>query len=198
MKQPGALVVSTFVSIGVILLESRTILNTSREIVVTDSTIRVDGSSDEAFVRSTNRIRAELTGEKRKAFDEARRQIMPLTKKHSLKDLISACQAYPVEKRERITFEYVLLKGVTDEMKDAKALVKLLNKTKAKVNLIPFNSHSGLEFEAPNPDRVKEFQQYLLNHGLLATLRTSRGQGISAACGQLAAQSEKKDEPEAL
>ncbi len=130
--------------------------------------------------------------------EEARQQIMPITKKHSLTKLIQACEAYPAEKRERITFEYVLLQGVTDSLRDAKALVKLLSRAKAKVNLIPFNPHSGLEFAAPTPARVKEFQEYLLNHGLPATLRSPRGQGISAACGQLAAQRKKENETEAV
>lgn len=140
------------------------------------------------------RARANLAISLNGVTEESRRQIMPITKRHSLEDLMAACRAYPVEKWESITFEYVLLKGITDDMKDAKALVKLLDKTKAKVNLIPFNENEQLDFKAPESGRVKEFQQYLINHGLMATVRTSRGQGISAACGQLAVQKERKQD----
>jgi len=136
------------------------------------------------------RVRANLAISLNGVTEESRSQIMPITKRHSLEELIQACRAYPVERWESITFEYVLLKGITDDMKDAKALVKLLEKTKAKVNLIPFNENEQLDFQAPTAARVRAFQQYLLTHGLMATIRTSRGQGISAACGQLASQKE--------
>ena len=130
--------------------------------------------------------------------DESRAEIMPVTKKHNLEDLIAACKAYPLESWRRITFEYVLLKGLTDDLKDAKALVKLLHGTKAKVNLIPFNEHDDLKFKAPLPAQVLEFQRYLLKHGLMATLRTPRGRGISAACGQLATKNKKKNEQKTI
>ena len=127
--------------------------------------------------------------------EESRAAIMPVTRKHSLERLIEACRNYPLESQQRITFEYVLLRGLTDDMKDAKALVKLLHGTKSKVNLIPFNEHDELStFKSPEPAQVLEFQRYLLKHGLMATLRTPRGNGISAACGQLATKNKKKNE----
>ena len=119
--------------------------------------------------------------------EEARTKIMPVTKRHSLDELIKVCQDFPIAQRERITFEYVMLAGVTDDLASARALVKLLHGTRAKVNLIPYNESPDLEFKATGPEQLQEFQRLLLNAGLLATIRKSRGQGILAACGQLAA-----------
>ena len=118
---------------------------------------------------------------------EARAQLMPVAKKHQLEELIGACRELPLETRQRITFEYVLLAGVTDDLGSAKRLVALLNGIKAKVNLIPFNEHPDLPYQAPSPEQVRAFQQYLLDRGLLCTVRKSRGRDVSAACGQLAA-----------
>lgn len=117
---------------------------------------------------------------------EARAKLMPISKRYSLDELIQACKNFPTESRKRITFEYILLKGITDSLPSAKALVKLLHGTKSKVNLIVYNENPNLEFKAPDEAAVRQFQQYLLDHGLVATLRSSKGQGISAACGQLA------------
>lgn len=117
---------------------------------------------------------------------EARKKLMPISKRYALEDLIQACKNFPTESRKRITFEYILLKDVTDSLQSAKALVKLLHGTKSKVNLIVYNENPNLEFKAPEEITVRQFQQYLLDHGLIATLRSSKGQGISAACGQLA------------
>lgn len=123
----------------------------------------------------------------------ARAELMPITKRHSLEKLMAALKQLPLEARERITFEYVLIEGLTDDLASAKGLVALLNGIKAKVNLIPFNEHPDLPYQAPEPKRVKEFQRNLLDKGLLATIRKSRGQDVSAACGQLAAQGERPD-----
>ncbi len=122
---------------------------------------------------------------------EARKRLMPISKRYSLEDLIQACKDFPKEARKRITFEYILMKDLTDSMQSAKKLVKLLHGTKSKVNLITYNENPNLEFKSPDQATVKQFQQYLLDHGLLATLRSSRGQGISAACGQLATEKKK-------
>ncbi len=117
---------------------------------------------------------------------EAREQLMPVSRRYSLEDLIQTCKQFPKEARKRITFEYILMKGVTDSLESARKLVKLMHGIKAKVNLIPYNEHANLPYKSSEPETVKKFQQYLMDHGILVTTRTSRGQGISAACGQLA------------
>lgn len=125
---------------------------------------------------------------------EARKKLMPISKRYSLEELIDSCKDFPVEARKRITFEYILLEGVTDSIESAKKLVSLLHGVKSKVNLIPFNEHPDLAFKTPSDAKIKQFQQYLLDHGILATMRVSRGRGITAACGQLAVKETKKNE----
>lgn len=117
--------------------------------------------------------------------DEVRNRIMPVNRRWPLKELISACRRYPLEPRRRITFEYVLLKGVNDSDDDALRLVRLLHGIRCKVNLIPFNPFAGSLFERPDDNRIRRFQKVLLAHHLTAPVRESRGRDISAACGQL-------------
>jgi len=119
--------------------------------------------------------------------DEVRDQIMPINRKFNLKKLLDTLRAFPLEKRRRITFEYVLLAGVNDTMADAKRLVRLLKGIPCKVNLIPWNPHAGAPYERPTPEAIEEFQQAVRRNGLPAYLRTPRGDDIDAACGQLAA-----------
>jgi 23S rRNA (adenine2503-C2)-methyltransferase len=135
---------------------------------------------------------------------EARQKLMPVSRRYSLEELIDTCKRFPKESRKRITFEYILMKGVTDSVASARKLVSLLHGIKSKVNLIPYNEHELLPYKSPDPVAIKTFHQYLLDHGILATMRVSRGQGISAACGQLATEAtsrpsgkpEKSDHPE--
>ena len=120
------------------------------------------------------------------AQDELRSRIMPINQRYPLRELISACRAYPLPKGWRITFEYVLLKGLNDSPEDAYRLAKLLKGIPAKVNLIPFNEHPRLPFRCPEEETISRFQEILLKKGYVATVRKSRGRDISAACGQLA------------
>jgi len=117
--------------------------------------------------------------------DEQRSAIMPVNKKWNIESLLNACRAYPLGPHRRITFEYVMLKDFNDSLDDAKRLEKMLRGIPSKVNLIPFNEHSGAEFKRPDDARVRVFQKHLINHGLVATVRISRGRDILAACGQL-------------
>lgn len=117
--------------------------------------------------------------------DETRSQIMPVNKKWNIAELLKAVRAYPLSAHRRVTFEYVLLAGINDSMDDAKRLVPLLRGIPCKINLIPFNAHSGSEFARTPDERVKEFQHYLLDRGYTTTVRVSRGRDILAACGQL-------------
>lgn len=132
------------------------------------------------------KLAISLTG----ATDELRDRLMPINRKYPLKELLQACRDFPLKPRERITFEYVMLAGVTDSNADAKRLVKLLSGLKAKVNLIPHNPAEELPFESSSVERIAEFQQILIDHGLSAFIRRPRGQDIFAACGQLAAKNE--------
>jgi 23S rRNA (adenine2503-C2)-methyltransferase len=120
--------------------------------------------------------------------DTVREQIMPINKKYPISELLKACREFPLESRKRITFEYVLLKGVNDSLEDAERLIKLLRGIPSKVNLIPFNPYQGAEFQKPEDERVLRFQNVLLRGGLTALIRKSRGSDILAACGQLRAE----------
>ena len=120
------------------------------------------------------------------ASTEAQRgSIVPTTKKYTLHDIIEACKRFPLSKRRRIMFEYVMLAGVNDSPDDARRLVKVLSGVKAKVNLLPLNAAPGIPFERPSDARVNEFARILADKGLMVSVRKSRGRDIRAACGQL-------------
>jgi len=121
--------------------------------------------------------------------DEIRSRIMPVNDAYPIAKLLDACRDYlEVSPRDFITFEYVMLKGVNDAPDHAKELAKLLKRVPSKVNLIPFNPFPESGFETTEMDRVKRFQQVLLDAGYIATIRRTRGDDIDAACGQLAGQ----------
>jgi len=111
--------------------------------------------------------------------------LMPGVKQYPLSDLREAIKAFPRIKNGRTTIEYILLKDINDGEEHAEKLYHFLKGLKVKVNLIPFNPHPELPFERPEPERVEAFQRYLLNRGVLTTVRKSKGLEISAACGQL-------------
>ncbi|WP_031386154.1 23S rRNA (adenine(2503)-C(2))-methyltransferase RlmN [Desulfonatronum thiodismutans] len=119
---------------------------------------------------------------------ELRARIMPKAARFPLDDLIAELAAYPLQPRQKITIEYVLLGGLNDDLSHARELVRLLNKVKAKVNLISFHPSPELPYAAPDMNRVLAFENLLKSKGLPATLRKSKGQDISAACGQLRAE----------
>jgi 23S rRNA (adenine2503-C2)-methyltransferase len=125
--------------------------------------------------------------------EESRRSLMPVTRKYGLEALLDACRALPLPRRRRITFEYVLLDEQNDSDADARRLVNLLHGIRSKVNLICFNPFPGTPFAASPRERIERFQRRLLDHGLAATIRESRGRDIAAACGQLAAQAARPD-----
>jgi 23S rRNA (adenine2503-C2)-methyltransferase len=117
--------------------------------------------------------------------DAVRTQIMPINKAYPIATLLEACRAFPLAVRQRITFEYVLLHQVNDTLSDAKRLVKLLHGLRCKVNLIPFNEIPAVPYRRPSDAAVQQFHAYLVQHGIAASVRHSRGRDISAACGQL-------------
>ena len=116
--------------------------------------------------------------------EEQRRELMPITRKYSLKDLLAACKAYPLRAWEKLTFEYVLLRGVNDTDADARRVVKLLAHLNAKVNLIALNPGPGIAFETPDAERVSAFQA-IVRRSMPCFVRKPRGRDIFAACGQL-------------
>ena len=124
--------------------------------------------------------------------EEQRTAIVPPTKKYSLHDVLEACRRFPLSKRSRITFEYVLLEHVNDSPDDARRLAKLLTNLKAKVNLIPLNAAPGIPFERPPDRRVDAFARILADRGITVSVRKSRGRDIRAACGQLIVEGQRR------
>jgi 23S rRNA (adenine2503-C2)-methyltransferase len=116
--------------------------------------------------------------------EEQRRELMPITRKYHLKDLLDACKAYPLRSWEKLTFEYVLLKDVNDTDADARRVVRLLSNLNAKVNLIALNPGPGIAFQTPDLERVQSFQS-IVRRAMPCFLRKPRGRDIFAACGQL-------------
>ena len=117
--------------------------------------------------------------------DAQRGELVPLNRKYGVAEIIEACKRFPLKKRSRITFEYVLLAGVNDSPEDARRLAKLLAGVKSKVNLIPLNAAPGIPFERPSDEAIDRFAQILADRGLTVSVRKSRGRDIRAACGQL-------------
>ena len=117
--------------------------------------------------------------------DEQRTALVPPNRKYPLADILDACRRFPLKKRSRITFEYVMLDGVNDTLEDARRLATLLTGIKAKVNLIPLNPAPGIPFERPSDERVDRFAKVLADRYLTVSVRKSRGRDIRAACGQL-------------
>jgi 23S rRNA (adenine2503-C2)-methyltransferase len=122
-----------------------------------------------------------LTG----ATNEKRNELMPINRKYPLEQLLEVVRRFPLKHRQRVTFEYVLLRGITDSPEDALQLVKLLKGIRAKVNLIPLNEAEELGYQRPSDAVVEKFQQILIDHHISAFVRKNRGNDISAACGQL-------------
>jgi len=124
--------------------------------------------------------------------DDLRNELVPLNRKYPIAELLQACRDYPgASNARRITFEYVMLKGVNDSLDDAKLLVKLLKGIPAKINLIPFNPWPGTAYECSDWDQIEKFSEYIFNAGYSSPVRTPRGRDILAACGQLKSETEK-------
>lgn len=124
--------------------------------------------------------------------DELRDELVPINGKYPLEKLMAACRDYPgLSNARRITFEYVMLKGVNDSLRDGRELVELLDGIPAKINLIPFNPWPGTEYECSDWKTIEKFAGYLNSKGLPAPIRTPRGRDILAACGQLKSETQK-------
>ncbi len=123
--------------------------------------------------------------------DRLRAELVPLNRRYGVAEIIDACKRFPLGKRNRITFEYVLLAGVNDSTEDAGRLARLLSGVKSKVNLIPLNAAPGIPFERPSDEAVDRFAKVLADRGILVSVRKSRGRDIRAACGQLIVEGQK-------
>jgi 23S rRNA (adenine2503-C2)-methyltransferase len=131
--------------------------------------------------------------------DDLRDLLVPINKKFPLKELIAACKAYPgLSNARRITFEYVMLKGVNDSLADARDLVKLLKGVPAKINLIPFNPWPGSKYECSDWETIEKFADFINDAGYASPIRTPRGRDILAACGQLKSESERMKKTDRL
>ena len=124
--------------------------------------------------------------------DDLRDVLVPLNRKYPIRELLEACRNYPgLSNARRITFEYVMLKGVNDSLAEARELVRLLKGIPAKINLIPFNPWPGSQYECSDWDRIEQFSEVVFNAGYASPVRTPRGRDILAACGQLKSTTEK-------
>jgi 23S rRNA (adenine2503-C2)-methyltransferase len=131
--------------------------------------------------------------------DELRNQLVPLNRKYPIAQLLEACRNYPgLSNARRITFEYVMLKGINDSLADARALVRLIKGIPAKINLIPFNPWPGTKYECSDWEQIEKFSEIVFNAGFASPVRTPRGRDILAACGQLKSATEKLSAPERL
>jgi len=133
-------------------------------------------------------VRVKLAVSLNGVTDEQRNAIMPVNRTYPLSELLSALKEYPLHRQDRITIEYVAIKGFNDSDADARQLVRILNPIRAKVNLIPLNEGSAEGLEPSRPERVQRFQEILMSRSLIAIIRRSRGRDILAACGQLASE----------
>ena len=123
--------------------------------------------------------------------EETRSRLMPINRRYPLKRILEVCRKFPLQPRARITFEYVLLQGENDSLEDAKRLLKMLKGIPSKVNLIPLNEALGIPFKRPSEEKVRQFQEILMNGGMTTIIRASKGADISAACGQLQGKSSR-------
>jgi 23S rRNA (adenine2503-C2)-methyltransferase len=156
-------------------------------------TVSTDGLVPEMEKLGKSGLKVNLAISLNAATDEVRNKIMPVNRRYPIKELLDACRRYPLEPRRRLTFEYVMLRGVNDSPEDAARLAKLLKNIKCKVNLIPFNPFPGSELKRPDETTVRRFQKVLLDQHYTAPVRGSRGRDISAACGQLRERAASED-----
>jgi 23S rRNA (adenine2503-C2)-methyltransferase len=124
--------------------------------------------------------------------NDTRSKLMPINNTYPLKTLLQACRSYPLPPSRRITFEYILMKGINDSPAHARKLAGRLHGLRAKINLIPFNPHPGSDFQRPSQETIIAFQNVLLERRIRAMIRNSRGDDIAAACGQLRARETKR------
>ncbi len=151
------------------------------------------------IARAGNEIGSMLAVSLHAVNDGLRNELVPLNRKYPLRELVDACRNYPgLSNARRITFEYVMLKGINDSLAEARALVRLLKNIPAKINLIPFNPWPGTKYECSDWERIEKFSEVVFDAGYASPVRTPRGRDILAACGQLKSSTEKLSARERL
>jgi 23S rRNA (adenine2503-C2)-methyltransferase len=151
------------------------------------------------IVRAGHEIGVMLAISLHAVTDELRNELVPLNRKYPLRELLDACRNYPgLSNARRITFEYVMLKGINDSLADARALVRLLKGIPAKINLIPFNPWPGTTYECSDWEQIEKFSEVVFDAGYASPVRTPRGRDILAACGQLKSATEQLSARERL
>jgi 23S rRNA (adenine2503-C2)-methyltransferase len=151
------------------------------------------------IARAGNEIGAMLAVSLHAVTDELRDELVPLNRKYPLRELMEACRNYPgLSNARRITFEYVMLKGVNDSAADARALIRLVKGIPAKINLIPFNPWPGSSYQCSDWEQIEKFSEIVFDAGYASPVRTPRGRDILAACGQLKSATEKLSARERL
>jgi 23S rRNA (adenine2503-C2)-methyltransferase len=130
--------------------------------------------------------------------EDQRDFLVPVNRKYGLEDILEACRRFPLKHRSRITFEYVMLRGINTSEQDARRLVKLMHGIRCKINLIPLNEAPGIPFERPTDAEINEFARILADHHLTVSVRKSRGRDIRAACGQLIVEGSRRSPAQML
>jgi 23S rRNA (adenine2503-C2)-methyltransferase len=148
-------------------------------------TISTSGLAPEIKKLADEPLQIRLAISLHAATDEVRNQIMPINRKYNIETLLSACDYYAGRKKQRLTFEYILIAGINDADEEAYLLARHARRLSAKVNLIPYNAVEGLPWARPSQNRQEKFLSILHAHGIAATLRREKGHDIDAACGQL-------------
>lgn len=153
-------------------------------------TVSTSGLVPEMYKIAANKVRLAVS--LNASNDQIRSQVMPINKRYPLKDLLAECKAYADKTGEKVTLEYVLLKGVTDQVEQARELFHLTKGFPNKINLIPFNEHPGSGYERPTDEQIQKFQDELIRLGAHVLIRRTMGRDIFAACGQLTSEFENK------
>lgn len=159
--------------------------------------------STSGLVPAIKKLNERLVGENRVnlaislngSYDAQRGEVMPVNKAFPIEVLLDACRNFYLEPHRRITFEYVMLGELNDTLEDAERVIKLTRDIPSKINLIPFNAHEGSAYKRPTDQAVDSFHRYLLDRGVSAMIRHSRGRDILAACGQLRSAQERNKQP---
>lgn len=195
LEPPSLLTNIVFMGMGEPLANYRNVVNAIETIISDDAGL--DFSSRKVTVSTAGIVpllhdlgrdtRVNLAVSLNATENKTRDMLMPVNRKYPIEELIEACRIYDLKPRNRITFEYILIKGINDSSDDAKRLAKLLRPVKSKINLIPFNEHEMSEFKRPEETAIRNFQEILMNKNYTTVIRRSKGQDISAACGQLCA-----------
>ncbi len=195
LEPPSLLTNIVFMGMGEPLANYRNVVNAIETIISDDAGL--DFSSRKVTVSTAGLVpllhdlgrdtRVNLAVSLNATENKTRDMLMPVNRKYPIEELIEACRIYDLKPRNRITFEYILIKGINDSSDDAKRLAKLLRPVKSKINLIPFNEYEMSEFKRPEETAIRNFQEILMSKNYTTVIRRSKGQDISAACGQLRA-----------